>query len=62
MIAVKCVKIYTTFQVVKRTTLGPTEWEAGWAPELVWAFLEKRKSLAPVYNYLCRHTVRLCSF
>ena len=25
----------------------PIELEAGWAPELVWMFLDNRKSLAP---------------
>ena len=29
------------------TTTVSTELEAGWAPETVWTFLEKRKSLAP---------------
>jgi hypothetical protein len=38
------------------------DWEAGWVSELVWTVLENRQSLAPLHNYLQRHTVRFCSF
>jgi hypothetical protein len=31
------------FQAPRKDPVGPTEYEAGWGPEPVWPFLEKRK-------------------